>query len=291
MELLNLKNFLRPKDVSSAKDLLLKNQENIMILGGGTFVHGLVARGLVTHIETLVDVTGLPLNYFKKEGSFWKIGATTRYIDLEGQSEIINNPFFGGVHDALQYPPAQVRHAATIGGNLAASCPFFDMPVVMLSMGASVVADGANGNRLIPMTDLYVSLFQTNLAQGEYLSEVQIPESNGKVSSAYEKLETNANDLALISSGVCIEVNESVCKKVSIYVGGGIGEVPFRCAAAEQKMIGKPINETLILEVALQAMAEVDPISDHRASAEYRKAMTKILVRNTLSKAFSRISK
>ena len=290
MELLNLKNYLRPKDTSAAKDVLLNNQENMMILGGGTFVHGLVARGLVTHVETLIDVTGLPLNYFRKEGDAWKIGATTRYVELERQAEINADPYFGGISDALKYPPAQVRHAATIGGNLAASCPFFDMPVIMLAMGASVVAESAHGKRVIPMTELYLSLFQTNLVQGEFISEVQIPVSNGKIATAYEKLETNANDLALISSGVSIEVDGSTCKKVSIYIGGGIGEVPFHCELAEKMMVGKPIDESLILAVAQQAMDEVDPISDHRASSEYRKAMTKILVRNTLSSAFSRIS-
>lgn len=291
MELLNLKKFLRPKDSSTAKDFLDKNQDNTMILGGGTFVHGLVARGLVTHIEILVDVTGLPLNYFKKDGNFWKIGATTRYVELEGQAEIKTDPYFGGVLDALQYPPAQVRHAATIGGNLAASCPFFDLPVVMLSMGSSVVAESSSGSRVIPIAELYLSLFQTNLTQGEFISEVQIPVSNGKIGTAYEKLETNANDLALISSGVSIEVDGNKCKRVSIYIGGGIGEVPYQCQTAEKMMLGKPIDEALILAVAQQAMDEVEPISDHRASSEYRKAMTKILVRNTLSKAFSRISK
>lgn len=291
MELLNLKNFLRPKDASAAKDFLEKNQDNTMILGGGTFVHGLVARGLVTHIETLVDVTCLPLNYFKNENNVWKIGATTRYVELENQDAINVDPYFGGILDALKYPPAQVRHAATIGGNLAASCPFFDMPVVMLAMGASVIAESSSGARVIPMTDLYLSLFQTTLAPGEYISEVQIPQSNGRIATAYEKLETNANDLALISAGVCIESDGSRCKRVSIYIGGGIGEVPFRCELAEKMMSDKSVDESLILAVAKQAMDEVDPISDHRASAEYRKAMTKILVRNTLSKAFNRISK
>lgn len=291
MELLNLKNYLRPKDTATTKDALLKNQENTMILGGGTFVHGLVARGLVTHIETLIDLTGLPINYFKKEGNTWKIGATTRYVELEGQAEINSDPYFGGISDALKYPPAQIRHAATIGGNLAASCPFFDMPVIMLAMGASVVADSTSCSRLIPITELYSSLFQTNLTKGEFISEVRIPASNGKIATAYEKLETNANDLALISSGVRIELDGSKCKSVSIYIGGGIGEVPYRCEIAERMMVDKSIDDFLILAVAQQAMDEVDPISDHRASSEYRKEMTKILVRNTLSKAFFRISK
>lgn len=290
MELLNLKNFLRPADVASAKDLLQKNQENTMILGGGTFVHGLVARGLVSHVETLIDVTSLPLNYIRKEGAFWKIGATTRYIDLERSSEIHADPYFGGISDALKYPPAQVRHAATIGGNLAASCPFFDMPVVMLAMGASVVAQGASGVRTIPLTDLYLSLFQTTLNQGEFISDVLIPISSGRVGTAYEKLETNANDLSLISAGVCIKLDGLKCEKVSIYIGGGIGETPFRCEQAEQVLTGKTVDHELILDSAGKAMEEVDPISDHRASADYRRAMTRIMVRNTLSKAVERIS-
>jgi CO/xanthine dehydrogenase FAD-binding subunit len=290
VELINLKSFQRPTELAAAADLLRSRGEAAMILGGGTFIHGLIARGLVTGIEDLVDITGLGLDFVRGAPSGLEIGATTTFSALMRSGEVRDRPLFGALADALGYPPPQVRNAATVGGCLAASCPLFDLPVAMLALDASVTAHGWRGERAIPIEQLYVSLFQTALGRDELLTRARIPVPEARAASAYEKLDTNANDLALVSAGVRLLVRGDLCTGARIFVGGGVGETPVRATEAERALQDRRVEAASIADSAEAAFHAVDPVSDHRASAAYRKATTRVLVRRCLERAARRIA-
>jgi CO/xanthine dehydrogenase FAD-binding subunit len=291
VELISLRSFERPTQLGEAADLLRTHAETAMILGGGTFIHGLIARGLVTGIEDLIDVTGLGLGFVRGLGSGLEIGATTTFSALMRSSEVRERPLFGALADALGYPPSQIRNAATVGGCLAASCPLFDLPVAMLALDATVTAYGWRGERAIPIERLYVSLFQTVLAKDELLTQVRVPVPDARAASAYEKLDTNANDLALVSAGVRLLVRDGVCTGARIFVGGGVGETPLRAAEAERALQDRRLDSASMADAAEAAFLAVDPVSDHRASAAYRKATTRVLVRRCLERAAQRMTR
>jgi CO/xanthine dehydrogenase FAD-binding subunit len=291
MELIDLERYERPLDMAAALQTLRQHEGEALVLGGGTFVHGLVARGLVSHVRTLVDLTRLPLAWLRSDAGGLSIGATTTLQTVADQLPADELPWLGGIADAMPYPPAQVRNAATVGGNVAAGCPFFDLPVVLLSLDASVQVQSTGGARQVALQDLYVSLFQTSLEPTEFVSELRVPRRPGRTASSYEKLETTANDLALVSIGACVGLDAAGrVEHLRLVAGGGIGETPQRLAAAEATLMGKGVDGPALLAAVAAARGEVDPIGDHRASAAYRRHMVGVLLERNLTRALARLS-
>jgi carbon-monoxide dehydrogenase medium subunit len=286
-----LQEYYLPADSKDVAALLDKHKEGAMIVAGGTFIHGLIARGLVTEIEALIDVSRLGLDYVRTEQDQLRIGATTTFIQLEASAEIRDEPLYGAIRDALEYPPPQVKNSATIGGCVAASCPFFDLPVSFLALSGVVSAQGSGKSRDISLSDFFPGLFENALEQGEFVTELKIPIPSAKSASAFIKLETNANDLAILNTAVWVSLDSSgKCEGTRLFVGGGVGEVPVRATSAEQVLQGKAFTPELCVTAGQAAKSDVDPLSDHRASGAYRKAMTGVLVERALKQTLSRLA-
>lgn len=290
MTLNKLQEYFVPEDGNTVVELLGKYQDGATIVAGGTFMHGLIARGLVTDVEVLIDISRLNLAYVKSEQDQLRIGATTTFIQLEANAEIHDQPFYGAIKDALDYPPPQVKNSATIGGCVSASCPFFDLPVSFLALDAVVHTQGQEKSRDIPLADFFTGLFENALEQGEFMDELRIPVPAAKSASAFIKLESNANDLAILNAAALVSLDSSgTCVQARVFVGGGVGEVPARAHSAEQLLQGKALTLELCVAAGQAAKSDVDPLSDHRASAEYRKAMTAVLVERVLKQTVSRL--
>ena len=285
LALTTLKEFLQPETVREASEILRSHEDTAMVIGGGTFIHGLVARGLVTHVEQLVDLSRLNLDQINFSRKAVRLGSSVTFTDLETSPEMRSSALLGALNDAVAYPPPQVKNAATIGGCVGASCPFLDIPIALLALDAIVTIAGTSGERKLPIEDLFVSLFQTSLEVGEFLTEFSVPIPSKTSASAFEKLETSANDLSIVSAAARLSSGWMSGKGARIFVGGGIGEVPFRCREAEAALENSKFTQADIERAAAAAGNEIEPFSDHRASAAYRKHMTGVLVRRCLERA------
>lgn len=290
MSLNNLQEYHLPQDAAAVVELLDKYQDGAMIVSGGTFLHGLIARGLVTEMEALIDISRLGVDYIKTESGRLKIGSTTTFLQLNGNEEVQKTPAYGAIKDALSYPPPQVMNSATLGGCVAASCPFFDLPTSLLALDGQVTAQGKRATREIPLTEFFAGLFENSLEPGEFVLEVSVPVPKEKSASAFIKLETNANDLAILNTAAMVSLDKKgKCSKARIYVGGGVGEAPVRAPAAEQVLQGQRLTHAECAEAGEAARSDVDPLTDHRASADYRKAMAGVLVDRTLQQIINRL--
>jgi carbon-monoxide dehydrogenase medium subunit len=285
-----LQEYYLPEDGNAVVELLARHQDGATIVAGGTFMHGLIARGLVTDVEVLIDISRLGLAYVKQEKDRLRIGATTTFIQLENNPDIRDNAFYGAIRDALDYPPPQIKNSATIGGCVSASCPFFDLPVSFLALAGAVHTRGQGKSRDIPLTDFFAGLFENSLEQGEFMTELSIPIPAAKSASAFLKLETNANDLAILNVAALVSLDKSgKCAQARVFVGGGVGEVPVRATSAEKALQGKTLTQELCATAGQAAKSDVEPLADHRASAEYRKAMTGVLVERVLQQTLNRL--
>jgi carbon-monoxide dehydrogenase medium subunit len=290
MTLSTLQEYYLPTDGDAVIELLGKHPDGAVIVAGGTFIHGLIARGLVTDVEALIDVSRLGLNYVKAEQGRLKIGATTTFRQLAASAEIHDQPLFGAIRDAMRYPPPQVLNSATVGGCVSASCPFFDVPVSFLALDGLVSAQGKGGHRDIPLEEFFTGLFENALKPGEFTRELSMPIPTERSASAFAKLETNANDLAILNAAALVSLDGSgVCLQSRVFVGGGVGEAPARAASAEQALLGNALTAELCVAAGQAARSDVDPLADHRASAEYRKAMAGVLVERVLKRALLRL--
>ena len=290
MALPNISDYLVPENPTEAVELLQKHGDSAMMVAGGTFVHGLEVRGLISEIEVLIDLGHLGLDRIEATDDGLTVGSTAKFADLDGAEAVNSSPAFGAVKDALRYPPAQIRNLGTVGGCIGASAPLYDLPASLIAMDAEVNILGAGGSRSVPLGDFFVGLFENVLTTGELITDVRIPGSAGSTSSAFLKLETNANDLAIVNVAVRITRGaEGECLDSRIIIGGGIGETYFRSSAGESSLNGAELNEQNFAAAADAVAGEIEPVSDHRGSAEYRRHIAKVYTRRALARAAARL--
>jgi len=289
--LTSVQSFYNPEDANAVVELLDKHEDSALIVAGGTFLHGLVSRGLLSGIDALINIQKLGLSEIDISNDKIDIGATTIFAQLQACQDVQEQAWLGAVKDAMAYPPVQIMNSATIGGSMASSCPFFDLPTSLLALDGSVRVHGASGDRDIPLQDFFTGLFENAMESNEFVTGISIPVPAGSTTSAFMKLETNANDLAILNLAVRMDLNDAgVCEQASVFVGGGVGETPVRSPSAEAALTGVAPDDTVIDKAGQAVLADVDPLSDHRASAEYRRAMCKVLLQRALRRAIERLS-
>lgn len=290
MALHKLKDFHTPGTMEEALTLL-GNDADALVLSGGTFLHGLEARGLLSDVEALVDIRKIGLGTVKVNDAGLDIGATVTFAHLQTIAEIRNAPWLAALSDALDHPPVQIRNTATIGGCVAASCPFFDIPTALIALDAVVKIIGSEGERQMPLPELFDGLFANSLGPGELVTGVAVPRLQGNTASAFIKLESNANDLAIVNAAVLITVDASrTCTKVRVALGGGVAESALRIPSAEKILLGSRLDAATLQAAGEAVVNDISPMSDHRASAEYRSVVAKVMTRRALERAVARLA-
>ena len=291
MALTSVQSFHSPTDSKDVVELLGKYEDSALIVAGGTFLHGLVSRGLLAGIEALISIQKLGLNTVSSDSNGLSIGATATLGQLRDTPEVASEAWLGAIKDAMTYPPVQIMNSGTVGGSISASCPFFDFPVTLLALNGVVNAEGSSGARTVSLDEFFAGLFENSLASDEFVTGVTIPAAAEGSTSAFIKMETNANDLAIINLAVSLATDgDGGCESARIFVGGGVGETPVRCGNAEALLAGSKLDEATVEKAGQAVSEELDPLSDHRASAEYRKAMGSVLLKRAVNKALNRIS-
>ena len=289
MALTGVASFHSPTDAAAVVQLLQRHEDGALLVAGGTFLHGLAARGLLTGIEALIDIQGLGLDNIASDPDNLVIGATTRLAQLAASEQIQREAWLGAVKDAIHYPPVQIMNAATVGGSVASACPLFDLPTGFLALNGVVQAHGPDGGRDIPLEAFFSGLFENGLAPAEFVTAVRLPVPPPNSASAFIKLETNANDLAIVNAAVAVTLDDAGrCGQARVFIGGGTGETPARAGAAEDLLAGAVLDDATLTAAGEAARGEVDPISDHRASKAYRTHMAGVLVEQALRKAVTR---
>ncbi len=290
MSIPSLKEYCRPQTVADVVELLGRYGESGLIVAGATFIHGLEARGLLMGVEALIDIGGTGLSGVAQVERGLQLGATLNFATLERLPQITGNAAYGAIADAMVYPPLQIKNAATIGGCVAASLPFFDLPAALMALDAEVEVRSSNSSRCNPLPELFVGLFENSLAPDEFITGLIIPEPPANTVTAFMKLETNANDLAIVNAAVRLTLDRAGnCREARVVLGGGVSDRFVRSELAERVLIGNAPSDELFLAASEAVVDDISPMADHRASAEYREAMAKLFLRRTLQRAGQRI--
>ncbi len=274
--------------VEEAVALLNQHGDEAKVLAGG---HSLIPllRFRLASPSVLIDINRINgLDYIQEADGVLHIGALTREAELDTSNLIRERyPILRDVSRGLADPI--VRNWATIGGNLAHADPANDHPATMLALGASVVANGPDGERVIPIEEFFTDAsFETTLQPNEILTEIRIPSPKERSGGAYFKLERKTGDYAIasVAAYVTLDGNGNVT-----YAGIGltnVGPTPIKARDAERSLLGKPLDETTIHQAADLAAAASQPTSDTRGPAEYKRDMVRTLTVRALRKALAR---
>ena len=276
-----------PGSLAEAIGLLQQHGEDAKVLSGGQSLLPLLKLRLASAAH-LVDIGRIPgLEYIKEEGGYLKIGGRTRESALE-RSDVIKAKY-PILHDtALVIADPLVRNRATVGGNLAHADPANDHPATMLALGAEVVAAGAGGERVIPITQFFTGIFSTALRPGEILVEIRIPAPPPRSGGAYVKLERKVGDFATAAAAAQVTIGaDGKIARAGIALTSA-GPTPIEATAAEQFLLGKLPDGAAIAQASKLASDAASPSADRRGSVEYKREMARVLTARALTRAVAR---
>jgi carbon-monoxide dehydrogenase medium subunit len=271
--------FYRPANVSEALRLLQRGKGQARVVAGGTDV--VVDGG--ESVRFLIDITRAGLSYIRRRGTACVIGATTTMAELEA-SDVIQ-ALAGGLlcKAARTCGSVPIRNMATLGGNMANGSPAADMAPPLLVLDAAVVIADAKGRRKSPLAE-YLAGARTPRDARSLLVEVVVPDPpRGKGCRwSFQKLGRTAVDISLVNVAAGLQLDSRGRVKWARIALGSVAPTPMRAAGAEQRMTGRTLDHSLLAEIGAEVAREVRPISDARASAEYRREICSVLVRRAL---------
>jgi carbon-monoxide dehydrogenase medium subunit len=246
-----------------------------LLAGGYSLVPAMKLR--LARPAKLIDIAGIPeLKGIEEEDGQIVIHAGTTHNEILRNGIIKKHlPFF--IQAAGTIGDAQVRNRGTIGGSLAHADPAADWPALVLAADAEIEIMARNGKRNVRATEFFTGLFSTQLESNEIITAIRItiPASGSK--STYLNFEQPASRFAIVGCAV-IRFPDG---KINIAFTG-ISEMPFRDLGAEQVLYGRTINSDSIDKALNEALKDVELLSDHFASAEYRKHLAKTYLKKAL---------
>jgi aerobic carbon-monoxide dehydrogenase medium subunit len=275
-----------PKSLDEAIALLAKNAGSAKVLAGGQSLIPAMRFRLASP-EVLVDINGIrQLEYIREQNGYLAIGALTRETALE-ESGLVAERYPLLLDTARVVADPLVRQRATIGGNLAHADPANDHPATMLAYGAQVVARGPQGERVIGIDDFFTGLFESALHAGEILTEVRVPSPKPGSGGAYIKLERKVGDYATTAVAVQLQLDGDVCAAIRIGLTN-VNPTPMRALAAESSLVGKRLSAENLAEAGRLAASACEPSSDLRGSEEYKRDVTRVVLKRAVELAYSR---
>ena len=241
--------------------------------------------------EYLIDLKKIPgLDYLKyDEAEGLKIGALTTLRTLE-TSPLVKEKNPAVAHAAKVVASTQIRMKGTMAGNICNASPSCDSAPNLVAQGAEILVQGPNKERCIKIEDFFLGVKKTSLEPGEIVTGIVIPPLKENEAAAYIKHAVRkAMDLAIIGVAVKIKIENGICTDAKIALGA-VATTPVRAPKAEEALTGKKLTDEVIVKASEEAMNSCNPISDIRASKEYRKDMVRVFTKRAIKQAMEQLA-
>jgi len=278
--------YLAPRSLDEAIALLRQHEGAKVLAGGQSLIPAMRFR--LAQPEVLIDINGIAqLDYIKAGPGYLALGALTRETALE-ESKLIAERYALLLDTAKVVADPLVRQRATVGGNLAHADPANDHPATMLAYGAKLVARGPAGERVIEIDNFFTGLFESALSPQEILTEIRIPEPGPGSAGAYLKIERKVGDYAVTGVAVQLTLTGNVCKSIRIGLTN-VNPTPMRAIEAEARLTGQALTDDALEAAGRLAASACSPSADLRGSEEYKRDLTRIVMKRAVRLAQSRV--
>lgn len=260
-----------PESLNALWDILAHDPQAGIMAGGTDLLVRLRARK--EHLPAVVCLERIPgLQTIDPLDQTLRIGAgVTLTRILESHLVQTHLPLLHQSVASLGSP--LVRNMATLGGNVCTASPAGDTLPALYVLGAKLSLESARGRRILPVESFIQGPGKTAMARGEILESVIIPFPEGCDIQHFEKLgQRNALAISVVSFAALIRTQNKVVQKAYL-AWGSVGPTIVRCPKAEKALEGKPLTLSALICAADLARAAVEPISDVRASADYRRTV------------------
>ncbi|MEN8039895.1 MAG: xanthine dehydrogenase family protein subunit M [Actinomycetota bacterium] len=275
--------YQRPDTLEEAIGILSDHTGSAQILAGGTDLVAWMRDDAIAP-DLVVDIKNVPgLNDLTMDGDTLHIGSLVTFTDII-ESEIVNEhaPLLAEMADTVA--SGGIRNRATVVGNICSAVPSCDAGPVLLVYDTVVHLIGPDGARSVDIKDWFVGLRETALSEDEIVSHLTI--DLGSHGGVYVKLmRYGGEDLAQASVGILAYPDNEY--RIAF---GAVAPTPIRSARIEDTLRGKSLDGDLIAEAVAMVRDEISPITDMRASAEYRNHMTEVMLGRGLVAATERLA-
>jgi aerobic carbon-monoxide dehydrogenase medium subunit len=273
--------YERPGSVQEALAILDQHGGAARIIAGGQSLVPMLQMRLM-QLSAVVDINHLPgLGEVRADGGATVFGPLVRYAAIE-RSPLVSERLPLLRHVVRYVGDPQVRNRGTIGGSLAQADPTGEMPVASLALDATIIASSVSGVREIPIDDFLVGSYATALEPEEMLTEVRFPV--GPDSFVFFERNRKHNDFAVINVAV-VGRRDASGRWSGIRIAlGGVNDRAVLAGAAAAILEGTMLEDDAIERAAQSALEVVDPPSDVRGSAEYRRHLVPVYVSRSLAR-------
>ena len=287
------KNYWTPATLNDALSLLDRFQTNARLIAGGTDLVIELDRG-VRKLDHVVDISRLPdlASITQDSDGIIHLGPLVTHNDVVGSTLLVERAF-PLAQACREVGAPQIRNRATVAGNLITASPANDTITPLMALDATVTLRSVHGERRVPLSQFYTGVRKTVMQPNEMLIDIAFkalhPTSQR---GSYLKLGLRrAQAISVVNCAVVVEITNDrqrvathppLAANVRIALGA-VAPTIVRVPTAEAYLSGKALTGDVIAETARLAAESVNPISDVRASADYRRDMVEVLVRRALS--------
>lgn len=264
-----------PADADDLAEVLLDHPK-ATIVAGATDV-GLWVTKFLRPIGPAVFIGHLTeMKSVQHDDDALTIGATATYTDCQNAiAEVF--PHLTPYWDRIA--GWQVRNMGTVGGNIANGSPIGDTPPVLIALGAEVTLRRGSKRRTLPLQDFFIDYGKQDRKPGEFVENIRVPRpAPGQRHAAYKISKRRDEDISSVAVGISVTVTDNVITRARIAFGG-MAATPKRADAAEAALLGNTWSEATF-DAAAQALPnDFQPLTDWRASSDYRMLSAQNLLR------------
>jgi carbon-monoxide dehydrogenase medium subunit len=261
--------YSRAVSIEEACALLAADDGARVIAGGQTLVPMMAMR--LARPTRLIDINRIAaLSYIRADGGTIAIGATTRQCQVERNALIADKvPLLARAMPHIGH--AATRARGTIGGSLAHADPAAELPLIAMTLDAALTYRAGGKDAAMPTRQFFAGLMVTNLPAGACLTGVRFPVWSGKIGAGFHEVNARRSDFAFVAAAAQLELgDDGTCKRIAIGVGAAT-DVPIRLDSAEKELAGTKLDETKVKNAVRAALADIEPLDDLHASANYRR--------------------
>jgi carbon-monoxide dehydrogenase medium subunit len=276
--------YVKPRSLAEVVNTLARHGRRAQLLAGGTDLIGLIGDDALKP-DVVIDLKGLSgLDQIELKNGILHIGALVTFSDLKNSGIIAKK--FPVIREMTGWVASiGIRNRATMVGNICSAVPCCDSGPILLIYDAVVLVTGPAGKRRIPIGDWFVGPRKTVLKRGEMVTGLALPLPKKKHAACFVKLKRyEGGDLAQASVAILALVGNRY--RIAF---GAVAPQPIRGKKIEVLLEGKGLSKSLVDEVLRLVAEEISPITDIRATRDYRSLMVCVMLKRGLEAALSRL--
>ncbi len=276
--------YSRPVDIDEACALLVADDGARVIAGGQTLVPMMAMR--LARPTRLVDIARIAaLSYVREEMDAVAIGACTRQCVVERDALVAKRvPLLARATPFIGH--AATRARGTVGGSLAHADPAAELPLIAVTLDATLSYRANGATKDVAARDFFTGLMITSLPAGGCLTGVRFPVWHGdKIGVGFHEVNARRSDFAFVAAAAQVELDGGgKCKRIAIGVGAAT-DVPIRLESAEKRLAGGTLGTKDVTDAVRAALANIEPLDDLHASADYRRRAAATLAARAIADA------